>query len=301
MYGILYEDSDKRNETIQKQLENFIMNLNSSKFQYVYTENLSDGVITNEVIKKANAQLISDLTSQTDVDSINFVITQCFDNGDNSLYYDVLIFVNDIYYTGISLNQELVKEKPSTPVNDKVVLTGEVKGITLEAEKGVLPENTVLETETLTNGEQFDKVSTIIKNAKSWSAYEITLKANGTKIQPNGKVKIRIPISRYDDTSSYEIYRIDEEGNKIKYDVTIEKEELLWYATFETDHFSTYVLAEYEKTQQVTTPSQNEGTTNKGEKDNTPKTGTIDVIGYISILAIISAIGIVAFRRKETK
>ena len=58
-------------------------------------------------------------------------------------------------------------------------------------------------------------------------------------------------------------------------------------ATFETDHFSTYVLVEI---------------SNTNELDNTPKTGTTDIIKYIVPITIVSAIGVVALRKeKETK
>ena len=68
-------------------------------------------------------------------------------------------------------------------------------------------------------------------------------------------------------------------------------------ATFETDHFSTYVLAEKEVTQNTT----NTNNTTDRKKDDTPKTGTIASIYFMIPVTIISAIGIIAFRRKETK
>lgn len=36
----------------------------------------------------------------------------------------------------------------------------------------------------------------------------------------------------------------------------------------------------------------------KGKKDNTPKTGTKDIIGYVSLITIISMVGIITIRRK---
>ena len=44
-----------------------------------------------------------------------------------------------------------------------------------------------------------------------------------------------------------------------------------------------------------TTPSN----TDDRKKDETPKTGTVDVLGYLSIITLISALGIVAFRRNK--
>ena len=51
--------------------------------------------------------------------------------------------------------------------------------------------------------------------------------------------------------------------------------------------------------------NSNTGTTtpapNKGELDETPKTGAVDIINYILLIAIISATGIIVLKRKETK
>ena len=71
------------------------------------------------------------------------------------------------------------------------------------------------------------------------------------------------------------VYRIESNGQKIAYKVSIITIEGIKYAQFETDHFSTYVLAEVEA----------------NEKDNTPKTGVeINIMPYI--LGIVTIIGV---------
>ena len=47
------------------------------------------------------------------------------------------------------------------------------------------------------------------------------------------------------------------------------------------------------KTEEPATPSNN------NVKDATPKTGTVDMIGYATILAIVSAMGIVILNKKH--
>lgn len=39
-------------------------------------------------------------------------------------------------------------------------------------------------------------------------------------------------------------------------------------------------------------------TTTKGEKDTTPKTATIDIIGYVLVATILSGVGIVTLKKK---
>ena len=122
--------------------------------------------------------------------------------------------------------------------------------------------------------------------------YDITLQSEGVEVQPNGKVKVSIPVPNDLDINKLVVYRINDDRTKTEYAVTVEN----GYATFETDHFSTYVLAE-EKTAQGITGEINNETTNEtiaeGEKDETPKTGidtklNINNIGLITLVAIIT-------------
>ena len=128
------------------------------------------------------------------------------------------------------------------------------------------------------------------------SVYDINLLRDGAKIQPNGKVKVSIPIPSGYNKERLTIYRVDENGTSTEYKVKVEEN----YATFETDHFSIYVLAE-KKAETTTTTTPTAPTTNKGEKDNTPKTGTADITKYIVAVAVISAVGIMLLKKKETK
>ena len=101
-------------------------------------------------------------------------------------------------------------------------------------------------------------------------------------------VKISIPIPSDYNKDRLEVYRIADNGEKIRYEITIDGD----YATFETDHFSTYVLGE--KAEETTTI--NTETTAKGEKDETPKTGATATIAGITALVIL--IGTVVIIKK---
>lgn len=129
--------------------------------------------------------------------------------------------------------------------------------------------------------------------------FDIKLESNGVTIQPNGKVKISIPVPDNFDKSNLVVYRVADNGDKTEYAVTLNGD----VATFETDHFSTYVLAEKEIKQNTenTGTTQTKPVTEVRKKDDTPKTGTTASIYFMIPVAVISAIGIIAFRRKETK
>lgn len=177
--------------------------------------------------------------------------------------------------------------------NNSINLTDSTTDIKLETSEGVIPSNTVLEVAPITEGTTYNTVKTALANISKFKIFDITLKSNGVAIQPNGKVKISIPVPTEFDKSKLVVYRVADNGDKTEYAVTVNGD----VATFETNHFSTYVLAEKEVTQST------ENTNNKTDrkKDDTPKTGTTAGIYFMIPVAIISALGIMAFRRKETK
>lgn len=206
--------------------------------------------------------------------------------------------------------------KPSTEI---VTTTDPKTDIKLEAQEGTIPKNTIIEVATMTEGEKYYVVKrSLYEEVNKFKMYDIRLKANGTIVQPkNGKVKISIPIPpefNKSKSTNYAVYRSVEtsEGTTarlLNYPVTIEGN----YVTFETDHFSIYVLAELKdnnssqggttnttKPQDTTKPVDN-NTNAQHKKDDTPKTGTIDIIGYVVLATVVAGAGIVALKKRETK
>ena len=73
--------------------------------------------------------------------------------------------------------------------------------------------------------------------------------------------------------------------------------------TITVSELSPFVIAVKEKDQTPTTnntetKTDTTPTTNKGEKDTTPKTGAIDIIGYVLVATILSSVGIVVLKKK---
>lgn len=115
-------------------------------------------------------------------------------------------------------------------------------------------------------------------------SYDINvLNENNEKVQPKGKVKIKIPIPQNIDSSKMKISRADKESGKVVYfDFKIEDN----YAVIETDHFSNYVISESNKT-------------TKNEKN--PNTGDSTLIYLGSLLLLITAITICSKKLKTIK
>lgn len=162
--------------------------------------------------------------------------------------------------------------------------------IKLETDTSVVPENTTLVVEKITTGDSYNTVvATLGDTIDKFVLYDITLKSNGVEIQPNGKVKISIPIPEGFSKDKLVVYRISD-NEKIKYDVKVETVGGKDYATFETDHFSLYTLA------------LDNGTTNNESKelDETPKTGNVDISLYaFTAIAIILLAGIIIAKKNN--
>ncbi|PWM43258.1 MAG: hypothetical protein DBX47_07015 [Clostridiales bacterium] len=114
-------------------------------------------------------------------------------------------------------------------------------GIRLNADAGVLPVDTVMKIQPVEEGGNFSLVSKAMNGYEDkFIAFDITLSSGGVVIQPNGYVKIRIPVPADFGTDNLIVYRINDDGSRESYPVKIAD----GYAEFETNHFSLYVLAE---------------------------------------------------------
>lgn len=191
-----------------------------------------------------------------------------------------ILTTNILFFEGDLITKEDVK------------LTDSTTNIIMEANTNIVPKDTILVVNTINNNyPNYQQLLNIFQKSRNFKMFDIKLESNGVKIQPNGKVKISIPVPDNFDKSNLVVYRVADNGDKTEYAVTINGD----VATFETDHFSTYVLAEKEVTENT------ENTDNKTDrkKDDTPKTGTTANIYFMIPVTVISAIGIIAFRRKK--
>ena len=184
-----------------------------------------------------------------------------------------------------------------------VTKTDTKTNIKLNTTTDVIPDTIQLVAEEVKSGDSYNTVVKAIGNdVEKFVLYDISLINNNAKIQPNGKVKISIPVPEGYNTSKIVVYRIAEDGTKTKYDTIIDN----GYITFETDHFSNYVVAE-EKTKAVETPissiadNKEPNTSNESKLDNEPKTGEVAIKLFIGIGLVAFVILIVNNKKKNTE
>ena len=124
-----------------------------------------------------------------------------------------------------------------------IVIDDEETGIRLEASEGVVPSDTVLKTEKVTDGENFTIVDKALTDtADKWVAYDIRLLSDNAEIQPNGKVKIAIPRPTELNADKLALFHVAEDGKLPQIPYTLD--EATDMVVFETDHFSLYAVAE---------------------------------------------------------
>lgn len=159
--------------------------------------------------------------------------------------------------------------------------------IKFETTSTVVPEDTKLVVDEVKEENTLNKIKETLKEiSNKYVVFDISLVHNDEKIQPNGNVKISIPVPEGFDTSKLVVFRIEEDGTKVEFKVNVVEIDGTKYAQFETNHFSNYVLAE--KTVE-----------NNRVLDDQPKTGIIDLKVIVGMVMVAFTIVVVKNKRKK--
>lgn len=285
-YGVIPENTTIDTESITSGDEydrvKTILDNTVSKM-YVYDISLK----SNGAEIQPNEEVEVTFTVPNDVDTSKLTIYRITENGEK-IEYDVILLEHgntEIRIETSIMGTYVLAEKSDTENN--INLSDDSTGIKLNANTDAVPENTTLVVKSVTSGDTYKNAKITLGNTVSKIyVYDISLESKGVEIQPNGKVKISIPIPNDLDTSKLVIFRITDNGEKIEYTATIETIDGIKYATFETDHFSTYVLAEKTET---TNKEQQEDTT---KEDNTKAPGILPQTGAGIGLTIVVIVAI---------
>lgn len=245
--------------------------------------NVPNNLAENE-LKNYISNLISEINSET---VQNLIIEDIEKGTKDSLGFDV----PNGYTLFCNLNGDKIESYIIVNKNTIVHLEDNVTNIKLNSSSDIIPSDTILEVKEIENGKAYSIVADALKNVSDkFVVYDITLKSEGVKIQPNGKVEISIPIPSKYDTNKIVVYRVEDDGTKVKYNAKINNN----YATIQTDHFSKYVLVEENNSNMSET---NDNTTQGAEKDETPKTGVVQYVNIAGIVIIISSVAIFIFKK----
>ena len=196
-------------------------------------------------------------------------------------------------YYNVTINDETYKFAICKKEEDKLE-TPKYIGSNLESNITITTDDTTIPLDTAITAKKVENET--IKNALGtdvYEAYDISLYSNAkqtkiTKLE-NSKFEVSLPMPENLKGKDIIVYYVPDEGEKEECNTTIKDD--INMISFETNHFSTYVITE----KVAETPKQED----KGEKDESPDTGNVNVIGYVSVVTIISALGIIVLKRKK--
>lgn len=124
-----------------------------------------------------------------------------------------------------------INPKPETTLTDTST------GIELTYDSEVLAENVSLVVSPLT---QSVGTAAFKDEYSRFSSFDISLQKGNEKVQPNGKVTVKIPLPEGYNAEITAVYYVAASGEKEKLESTYEN----GFIVFETDHFSEYVLVD---------------------------------------------------------
>ena len=173
-------------------------------------------------------------------------------------------------------------------------ITDSVSGIVISGNN--LPNDVTLAVKS-NNKQAVKNTETALANISynEFVAFDITLvDGNGDTVQPNGKVKVSVPLpEKYKGFNSLGIYYIDSKAKAEKLESKIENDCII----FETDHFSTYALVA-EKQEATNTPSQPEQ--QKPTTDN-PTTGATRSLRRSGVGVVVAGPTVILLFSRKTK
>ncbi|MEE1238820.1 MAG: hypothetical protein UHO61_02725 [Acutalibacteraceae bacterium] len=163
--------------------------------------------------------------------------------------------------------------------------------VEVKTDSSEVPLDTAVEVEKLTSGEEYSRIIKAI-GTESGEMFEIKLYSSSldkyiTKLE-NGKFEVKLPVPEKFQNKTLAVYYVDADNKVTEHQVTVKD----GFASFVTDHFSIYTLAEKatttaEETKQEDTKNTETETETKTEP--LPKAGDNSQIALWIALAFVSA------------
>ena len=252
-------------------------------------------------------KIFTDEACTKETKTSDVVIPMLIQIGNNNATMDKVVVDDAIKDAGNSSAVELPKVENATSVTVPVASVNEVvaadKGLTVETKDTIVTldakaveevvkqagnatsitiEVTKTEEKTL-NKEQKEA----IKDKEVAVVISATILADGNEISDfkGGKVKVEIPFTPAEGTkgSDYKVYYIADDGKVTAVPTRYVKGKLV----VELEHFSEYVVVKEIANAGGTGTASSAPAANSNEKDNTPKTGAISVIGLVVAMSVI--------------
>ena len=166
-----------------------------------------------------------------------------------------------------------------------------------------VPTGATVTVNTVTDKDTLAKVDKAVKDTLSskvgkYAVLDITmLDAAGAKVQPlnNGNVLVTIDVpSTLDASKGLVVYRMEDNGTLTELKTSVENGKV----SFETNHFSTYIVAEKAAVAEETTTAAAAKETTTA-KTNSPKTGDAAPVAALMVVALGACGAVIASKKKN--
>ena len=166
-----------------------------------------------------------------------------------------------------------------------------------------VPTGATVTVNTVTDKDTLAKVDKAVKDTLSskvgkYAVLDINMTdAAGTKIQPlnNGNVLVTIDVpSTLDANKGLVVYRMEDKGTLTELKTSVENGKV----SFETNHFSTYIVAEKAAVAEETTTAAAAKETTTA-KTNSPKTGDAAPVAALMVVALGACGAVIASKKKN--
>ncbi len=268
---IKYNNSADYNENDRVYVENLMKDFDRKSIEIYNRPNQSQDVIEilNKKINDASIKLI-----------YNGMVAG--DPEENWGSCEIMVFKNDVYYQTIKVEARSYDVTSDVNVGNNISVSGLLPNVNV---KVIQKENDVMVKDVYNVG--YNKIL---------GAYEFTLIGATSLANP---IDITFNVgTKYNNEMAYILHK-KADGTYERFEEKVQDGKV----TITVSELSPFVIAVKEKDQTPTTnntetKTDTTPTTNKGEKDTTPKTGAIDIIGYVLVATILSSVGIVVLKKK---
>lgn len=296
---ILYVPSDTENtdealiKAVQKRIDDYI---GSGKFE------ISNGGNVNEWLTSYIRESYEfDKTWDQSVKNMNFEdyynkkLEYYKDENDNMNF--VYKNMNEKYFVATHKQSGrsfyfIVKRDSNSMFNPTYNSLDIKTNIKISSKDSSVPLDSIINSIKITDGEEYEKIikTLNVKNSNTYdiNVYSKSLNNNITKIN-NDKFFVELPISSELNGKQLIVYYVTKENKIEEHEVTIKD----GYATFETDHFSIYTLAEKNSTNE-----SNDSILNNNDNIKVPQTSDGITKWFVIELISVALLSIIIIFRK---
>lgn len=267
--AIKYSNTQNYTEANKNYVANLVKDIDGATIDVYSSPNVPDTAIGIDTVIDTLSKRINDA-------SIKLIAN----GGSGDLEKEVIdyaVFKNDVYYQSITATANIYFVTEDVKVSDNITVDGLIDGTNIE----------------VTNKENTEMVTEISKNGynKIIGSYELKLTGATSLAKP---IDVTFDVgTEYNGLMAYILHK-KANGSYERFEEKIQNGKV----TITVSELSPFVIAVKENVQEEKPSTKpEEKPTSKGEKDETPPTGTIDIIGYVLTTTVLAGIGIVVAKR----